>query len=550
MNQRILSRIFIFILLLGIESSLYCFENSEVDSLLLKLSITKEDTAKVNILIKLAEIASWSDIKSSGQYAKQAMQLSEQLNYTKGLALSKFRLAKAFSDYEFDLSENLLLESLEHAKAIDDSTIMAIVYNGLGNLQNVLKNNENALNYYNKSLDIYLRHNKYASAASTYSNIGILHSKIPGDTLCMVYYTKAVEINKKAKNYFWLTSNYMNMGNYNIMFGKLDEGLNYLQQSLKLVEEHNYRNKYPGIYNSLSFYYIKIKDYKESVNYANKALVISKEQNNRIMELKALSHLKEAYYKMSDIENAYRYFEQIKIVSDSISMHNKLKELDFLEMKYKYVEEQKQQELERVLLEAKYYRNERTYLIILSLAGLIIFTFSFLYNNQRNRIHRKNLEQKNTLLEKEKLYKDLEIKNKELTTGVMYSIQKNKVLSTLTEELVEIEKTAIKDETRDAINKISRKIQDSVDGNAWEEFEIRFQQVHIKFYEILAKEYPELTPNEKRLCAFLRLDMSTKEISRITGQSILAIERARNRLRKKLGISNKDINLITFLSQY
>ena len=63
------------------------------------------------------------------------------------------------------------------------------------------------------------------------------------------------------------------------------------------------------------------------------------------------------------------------------------------------------------------------------------------------------------------------------------------------------------------------------------------------------EKFPNLTPNEQRLCAFLKLNMSTKDISELTGQTINAIEMARYRLRKKLHISGKDENLITFLSQ-
>jgi DNA-binding CsgD family transcriptional regulator len=62
-------------------------------------------------------------------------------------------------------------------------------------------------------------------------------------------------------------------------------------------------------------------------------------------------------------------------------------------------------------------------------------------------------------------------------------------------------------------------------------------------------KYPDLTQSELKLCAFLRLNMSTKEISELTGQRILTIDHARYRLRKKLGISNSEINLVTFLSQ-
>ena len=155
----------------------------------------------------------------------------------------------------------------------------------------------------------------------------------------------------------------------------------------------------------------------------------------------------------------------------------------------------------------------------------------------------------NRLIE-EKLSQELEFKNKELTTSVIYTIKKNDMLTSLSNELSDLKERVAKKDVREQVDQISKRIKASIEPDSWEEFEIRFQQVHLDFYKNLLQEFPNLTTNEKRLCAFLRLNMSSKEISKITGQSVSAIEMARVRLRKKLGISNKNINLITFLGQY
>jgi len=72
--------------------------------------------------------------------------------------------------------------------------------------------------------------------------------------------------------------------------------------------------------------------------------------------------------------------------------------------------------------------------------------------------------------------------------------------------------------------------------------------VHNKFYNTLNSKFPDLTPNELKLCAFLRLNMSTKEIAAITYQSYNSLSTARYRLRKKLGL-DEHTNLITYLNQ-
>jgi DNA-binding CsgD family transcriptional regulator len=73
---------------------------------------------------------------------------------------------------------------------------------------------------------------------------------------------------------------------------------------------------------------------------------------------------------------------------------------------------------------------------------------------------------------------------------------------------------------------------------------------HLTFFENLVKAYPNLTPNERRLCTLMHLNMSTKEISNITHQSINSINTARTRLRKKFNLSGDDTSLVAFLDQF
>ncbi len=84
--------------------------------------------------------------------------------------------------------------------------------------------------------------------------------------------------------------------------------------------------------------------------------------------------------------------------------------------------------------------------------------------------------------------------------------------------------------------------------NVFNEFKYYFEQVHPSFYKNIEEKCPDLTIKEKRLCAFLRLGLSTKDIASITFTEVRSVESARNRLRKKLDIAS-DESLIEFLSQ-
>jgi DNA-binding CsgD family transcriptional regulator len=151
-------------------------------------------------------------------------------------------------------------------------------------------------------------------------------------------------------------------------------------------------------------------------------------------------------------------------------------------------------------------------------------------------------------VKQQKLEDEIEFKNKELTSNVMSLMKKNEMLGEVTNKLIEVEKQAVKEETKTALQRIAKDIEKSTQEKIWEEFEIRFKQVHSEFYERLNRNYPDLSPNEQRLCAFLRLNLSSKEIAALTNKNTRSVEMARFRLRKKLGISSQDINLISFIS--
>ncbi len=132
----------------------------------------------------------------------------------------------------------------------------------------------------------------------------------------------------------------------------------------------------------------------------------------------------------------------------------------------------------------------------------------------------------------------------------MSEIHQNEVIKDITNDLKHIRKNAIKQETKTAIDYISKRIKRDTTNKTWKEFELTFKQVHKSFYKNLYEKYPNLTSRDKRLCALLILNLSSKEIAQITGETFKNVENARTRLRKKLDITNTKVNLTNFLNQF
>ncbi|MFT3824342.1 MAG: triple tyrosine motif-containing protein [Chitinophagaceae bacterium] len=150
-------------------------------------------------------------------------------------------------------------------------------------------------------------------------------------------------------------------------------------------------------------------------------------------------------------------------------------------------------------------------------------------------------------LTNEKLQAELEHKNSELATSAMNMVRKMEVFSGLKETLLHYKTNADNEKESKEFQKIIRIIDKELDHNEeWEQFAIHFDNVHTNYLKKLKELYPDLSPSELKLAAYLRLSLSTKEIAQLMNISIRGVETSRYRLRKKLGLEN-EINLVDFL---
>ncbi len=147
-------------------------------------------------------------------------------------------------------------------------------------------------------------------------------------------------------------------------------------------------------------------------------------------------------------------------------------------------------------------------------------------------------------LENEKLETELLYKSKEISSTAMSVIQKNELIAGLSKELSGLRKDedleSIKKKLSLLIKNINKNIHEDED---WDVFKTNFDLIHDKFFRTLKERWPDLTSNDLRHCAYLRLNFSTKEIANLLNISVRGVEVSRYRLRKKLGVSpEKNLN--------
>lgn len=162
-----------------------------------------------------------------------------------------------------------------------------------------------------------------------------------------------------------------------------------------------------------------------------------------------------------------------------------------------------------------------------------------------HRLELENSEQEIVRLQKEKLEDQVAFKNKELATMAMHLLQRGEVLQNIKETLIDFSKTNQQD--TGSLRKIKRIIKEIGKADEdWDHFSLHFNQVNEGLFSILKTHYPQLTPNELKLCAYIRLNLSSKEIAQLMHITSKAVEVSRYRLRKKLSLDSS-VNLYEFL---
>ncbi len=215
-------------------------------------------------------------------------------------------------------------------------------------------------------------------------------------------------------------------------------------------------------------------------------------------------------------------------------------------------------------INSPWYRSNWAYTIYL--LAFLLFLYMF-YARQRKKLYLQQAhfeeEQKKTNylhqleinkaetaiinLRNEKLQSEIDFKNSELATNAMHLVQKGEILTKIKSELQQIMKGIENEKVLADLKKMIKVLgEDEKMDKDWEHFAQHFDKVHSDFVALVKHVHPAITPNELKLCTYLRMNLSTKEIAQLMNISVRGVEISRYRLRKKLGIAT-EMSLFDYL---
>lgn len=461
-------------------------------------------------------------------------------------------------DYYFKALRQLE-DNTENKDATQFIRSSAQIYCNIGNCYFDLNLEEMALTQYKKSLSIIEESD--ARKQGVFSpgnkmfllyNIANIYANRNNFSKAKEYYLMVREINKSVNDLQVKAGLLESLGVISLKEGDPPSALDSYNKALEVRMAVNDKRGIAGTYIFFGDYYRKKAEDKKAMDYYLKSMDLGKQSARWQIVQEAADNLTKIYLDQDDYKNAFLMNKYSAQLNDSIFNSKSATSLTRMALQFEYDRQIKNQEL-RQRQEIETQKTRKTFFIFLSvilifLIGLIILVLLNLNKKLLNaRLMQKqlDLEGRNIRLEREKLEAELTLKNKELTTNVMYLVQKNEFITDIAKRAKEL-LVHPPDQGKKAFASLVSDLQRNTDDKVWKEFEIRFQNVHQEFYQRLNERFPDLTPNEKKLAAFLRLNMSTKDISAITFQSTDSIRIARSRLRRKLDLPSDD-NLIAFL---
>jgi tetratricopeptide (TPR) repeat protein len=403
--------------------------------------------------------------------------------------------------------------------------------------------------YFKKALELSKKLNIEKNISRTLSNYGLAYLEKENYETALTYFRQAIASYKKEYNKEGTMEFYSNMGVAFIYAEKHDSATYYLDKSLLLAKEtpglddDAERLMYLGVFNQ------EIGKNDKALSYLLDAFKLINDLSSFRSKILVCEGLADAYAGTGQYKEAHDFRNKEKLYRDSLriisleesSLSYKYKsELDDLKNRNRIQQIEKDKESERF-----------QFWVVIGILAIILLTGFVIFLVFRHRSNQKRLF---LLNEKEKLEKnqvtlELEANEREVAAKSMFLLEKDNLINNISDKL-RATLPKLEGESYTVVNGLISELHFSINNKRWDEFELRFNKVHPKFIHNLEKKHPKLSNNERKLCSFLMMNMSSKDISSITGQTVHSINIARSRLRNKLDLVHTGEELGSYLMRF
>jgi len=418
---------------------------------------------------------------------------------------------------------------------------LSVVYNNIGEVSRSAGNYPAAFESFNKAMEICLKDQDQQGMLLVYSNLANTCLDEGDIKQSEAWFDKALLLAETLHDTFQLAIINHNLGKLYVAKNQFNRARQYLDVSSAYCQKYGYR--LGTMRNTVLFgeIYCKEKKYSPALELLNHALLLADSLKLPEDKIRIYDLMQQCYSGLNSYLLALEMTELMYKTKDSLLVDKKNQNIIYLQSKYEKEKTKKQiAELQSSILSnenrIRYY--VITFLLIFLLLSVVVFIL--ILKRRKNQ-----LENERTKLENDLLKVDIEYKNKELTSNALYLATAYEQSLGLIKRLDELFPYA-NDSMKELLSQLQQEISSGIPAQAWKDFESRFEQVHVGFFQNLTSRFPGLTPNEVRICSLLRLNLNTKEIAVLMNRTTGTIDNARSTIRKKMRLE-EDSNLTTLL---
>lgn len=490
-----------------------------------------------------------NNIQPSINYYLISAKIFEGRNQPDKLSSIYGKLGMLYYRNNYDLEQTLeyFRKSLDFAILSKDKELIGEAYNRIGSIFFDQGNLEESYQYFVKALDIFKSVNHQAGIAKALNNLGEIHRIKNENKKALDYYEKSLTINQELGLSDRVATNYQNIGLIYSKQGDVKKSFDYYEKSLDIYNHTNNAEAKIKLQVLMGREYLISGMFDQAKETLTSAYKQASVKSKWIQICNAAEGLSEVYEATGQPAKALFYFKTYARYTDSINL--KQKSDMAMELQSRFLNNIKDKEIKLKDTEILLLNNEKEIdnlkfnLLIISIIAIVIITVITIMRTSGKIKKERLVREKDTLLHKtqqELMRIELKSKDNDLMNFALHLVQKNEVLKQIKTELKGISSTHDQ-ETNKKVRDLSIHIQQNLQiQQEIDEFQAKVDQTYDDFFKKLKNRFPSLTKNEERLCALLRLNLSTKEIATLNSTSVKAVEMSRYRLRKKCELDNSE----------
>ncbi|MFS4468243.1 tetratricopeptide repeat protein [Maribacter sp. 2210JD10-5] len=438
------------------------------------------------------------------------------------------------------------LKALRFFEEVEDEVRKADALKQLADIEYQLGNYTSSLDYAKKAIIIYKANDDKVYHSYAANTAGLAAEMLKDSNLAEQYFKESVALAREMNVQSMISQSLNDLARLERIKGNYTLARTYLEESLQISRKEDIKLDQTEVLHEMAHLDIQQNRLANALTNINQVIVISK-------EIDVLPTLRDAYKTRAEIRNklnqnnlAFEDYKTYHQISDSIFNERKYQQVEELKTIYETDKKEteialQKEEINTLNQKAKIDKLTKGFYVLGMSALLLIIGLLYFGFRQRLKKNRIAREKQETIYQQQ-----LEHKQKELASQTLHLVQKNTFIQELINNLEKIKESpeTFKMEYRRIVMLLKK---ENASDKDWEVFKTYFAEVHNDFDQKIKTLYNDISEKEIRLAAFLRMNLTTKEIAATLNVLPESILKSKYRLKKKLGL-NKETDLTSFLN--